>query len=166
MGMETPAALMDDLCSGDVPSFPRTLPSALFNTEGLLLACEARRALADLLVRGGAARDAASVLRPGGVVPSPALMREALTLSHANTHVSQERLEFLGDALLKLVISCMLYCTLPNKSEAILSAAKERGGALHGGRMRDRDCGGVGCLLGASCIIVVGIAHLIPPLHC
>ena len=54
------------------------------------------------------------------------LLKQALTHSScAQTHIdSNERLEFLGDAILGFIISDMLYQTFPNRAEGELSQMK------------------------------------------
>lgn len=61
--------------------------------------------------------------RIGHVFSDPALLRAALTHVSASTQrpESYERLEFLGDRVLGLAVSHMLYVAFPNRSEGELS---------------------------------------------
>jgi len=52
------------------------------------------------------------------------LLKRALTHSSANAKVSNERLEFLGDAILGLVINEFLYAAFPHRKEGDLAKAK------------------------------------------
>jgi ribonuclease-3 len=65
-----------------------------------------------------------SMLETWGITVSWDLLREALThSSYANENDTQsnERLEFLGDAVLELVVSEYLYRTLPQEPEGVLT---------------------------------------------
>lgn len=58
----------------------------------------------------------------------PELLQTALIhrsfLNESNTSASNERLEFLGDAVLELIVSEFLFQTLPEAPEGILTAAR------------------------------------------
>jgi ribonuclease-3 len=63
--------------------------------------------------------------RLGYVFRNPALLREALT--HASTQEAHnERLEFLGDAVLNLVVSENLFARFPGEREGVLTERKAR----------------------------------------
>jgi ribonuclease-3 len=58
--------------------------------------------------------------------PQPAIWREALTHSSSEARPHYERLEFLGDAVLKLVVSVWLYERYPGMSEGQMSTVRGR----------------------------------------
>jgi ribonuclease-3 len=58
--------------------------------------------------------------------PQPGLWREALTHSSAEERPHYERLEFLGDAVLKLVVSDWLYARYPGMNEGQMSTVRGR----------------------------------------
>jgi ribonuclease-3 len=63
--------------------------------------------------------------RLGYVFRNPALLREALT--HASTQgAHNERLEFLGDAVLNLVVAENLFARFPGEREGVLTERKAR----------------------------------------
>ena len=49
------------------------------------------------------------------------LLKQALTLGFGNHFSGYERLEFLGDRVLGVVIAEMLYCHFPNENEGDLA---------------------------------------------
>jgi ribonuclease-3 len=59
--------------------------------------------------------------RLGFVFSDPALLRRALTHASADSAVSNERLEFLGDRVLGLVIAEMLHERFPQEPEGLLT---------------------------------------------
>lgn len=52
----------------------------------------------------------------------PSLLKQALTLGFGNYKIGYERLEFLGDRVLGLIVAQMLYKTFPNEKEGGLAA--------------------------------------------
>ena len=56
----------------------------------------------------------------------PALLKQALTHASRDTGYSYERLEFLGDAVLELVVSTYLFRKYPQYDEGQLTAARTR----------------------------------------
>ncbi|MDB5095879.1 MAG: RNAse [Cyanobacteria bacterium RYN_339] len=58
--------------------------------------------------------------------PDPAIWREALTHSSSEARPHYERLEFLGDAVLKLVVSVWLYERYPGMNEGQMSTVRGR----------------------------------------
>ena len=52
---------------------------------------------------------------------NPKLFDEAIQLAHGRKAATYERLEFLGDRVLGLVVSELLYTTYPNEKEGALA---------------------------------------------
>jgi len=61
----------------------------------------------------------------GGPVKNKDIYRQALIHKSANKEFNNERLEFLGDAVLSLVVSENLYCSRPEEEEGLLSKKRD-----------------------------------------
>ncbi|KAJ4951413.1 hypothetical protein NE237_028245 [Protea cynaroides] len=85
------------------------LPSLMHRLESLMLACQLREQVA--------------CHQNGSHISSP-LILEALTTLRCCEKFSLERLELLGDSVLKYAVSCHLFLTYPKKHEGQLSARR------------------------------------------
>lgn len=95
------------------------LPSLMQRLETLMLACQLREEISQ---------------HAGYCNISSSLILEALTTQRCNESFSMERLELLGDSLLKYAISCHLFVKYPKLSEGQLTSRRTRiisNSALH-----------------------------------
>uniref|UniRef100_A0A1D1ZF59 Endoribonuclease Dicer 3a n=1 Tax=Anthurium amnicola TaxID=1678845 RepID=A0A1D1ZF59_9ARAE len=84
------------------------LPSLMYRLESLMLASQLREEIAS-----------------NCIVPS-SLILEAITTVRCCENFSLERLELLGDSILKYAVSCNLFLKYPQKHEGQLSACRSR----------------------------------------
>ncbi len=78
------------------------------------------------------------------------LLVEALTHGSTQTHQGNyQRLEFLGDRVLGLIISEHLFRTYPGHGEGELTA-------IHSGLVRGRSCAAAGDTIGLSDLVIIG----------
>src|SRR5690242_1625950 len=82
-----------------------------------------RAASADDTPRGGAAMSDGARIAIDHAFANPALLRQALTHRSYGTP-NNERLEFIGDAVLGFVVALLLYERFPNVPEGDLSRAR------------------------------------------
>ncbi|KAK4485843.1 hypothetical protein RD792_008490 [Penstemon davidsonii] len=95
------------------------LPSLMHRLESLMLASQLREEIA---------------IHAGNLNVSSWLILEALTTLRCNESFSMERLELLGDSVLKYAVSCHLFLKYPKKHEGQLSSHRSRivsNSALH-----------------------------------
>ncbi|KAL3819081.1 hypothetical protein ACJIZ3_004986 [Penstemon smallii] len=95
------------------------LPSLMHRLESLMLASQLREEIA---------------IHAGNLNVSSWLILEALTTLRCNESFSMERLELLGDSVLKYAVSCHLFLKYPKKREGQLSSHRSRivsNSALH-----------------------------------
>ncbi|XP_043722967.1 endoribonuclease Dicer homolog 3a isoform X4 [Telopea speciosissima] len=85
------------------------LPSLMHRLESLMLACQLREEIA---------------CHPNDSPISSSLILEALTTLRCCEKFSLERLELLGDSVLKYAVSCHLFLRYPKKHEGQLSARR------------------------------------------
>ncbi|XP_077233980.1 dicer-like 3 [Tasmannia lanceolata] len=85
------------------------LPSLMHRLESLLLASQLREEIA---------------YHPSNCHISSLLILEAITTLRCNEDFSLERLELLGDSVLKYAVSCHLFLKYPNKHEGLLSTRR------------------------------------------
>ncbi|XAR57556.1 Ribonuclease III [Bertholletia excelsa] len=83
------------------------LPSLMHRLESLMLASQLKEEITDL---------------PIDFKVSSSLILEAITTLRCNESFSMERLELLGDSVLKYAVSCHLFLKYPKKHEGQLSA--------------------------------------------
>nr|XP_027084395.1 endoribonuclease Dicer homolog 3-like [Coffea arabica] len=107
-----PPELLDSIdVSHDVLRSFYLLPSILYRLESLMLASQLREEIA---------------LNSQNIHIASSLILEALTTVKCNESFSMERLELLGDSVLKYVMSCYLFLKHPKKHEGQLSAQRSR----------------------------------------
>ncbi|XP_020549446.1 endoribonuclease Dicer homolog 3a isoform X2 [Sesamum indicum] len=95
------------------------LPSLMHRMESLMLSSQLREEISS---------------RAGHFEISSSLILEALTTLRCNETFSMERLELLGDSVLKYAVSCHLFLKYPKKHEGQLSSHRSRivsNSALH-----------------------------------
>ncbi|KAJ0848787.1 putative ribonuclease III [Helianthus annuus] len=85
------------------------LPSLMHRLEALMLASQLREEITGHMTN---------------IHVSSSLILEAITTLRCNESFSMERLELLGDSVLKYTVSCDLYLRYPNKHEGQLSSAR------------------------------------------
>lgn len=85
------------------------LPSLMHRMESLMLASQLRKEIA---------------FRPSDSCISSSLILEAITTLRCCEDFSSERLELLGDSVLKYALSCHLYLKYPEKHEGQLSSCR------------------------------------------
>ncbi|XP_052209161.1 endoribonuclease Dicer homolog 3a isoform X2 [Diospyros lotus] len=86
------------------------LPSLMHRLESLMLASQLRGEIGSL---------------SSNSLTSSSLILEAITTLRCNESFSMERLELLGDSVLKYVVSCHLFLKYPKKHEGQLSARRQ-----------------------------------------
>jgi hypothetical protein len=97
-------------------------PSIMWRLQSLLLALEAREKIVDSIKNYYNNNDHDSSHELIGVgVPSPLLMLQTLTPRLSNDSLDYERLEIIGDALLKLIITVEIFRIYPYKHEGFLT---------------------------------------------
>ncbi|XP_020528007.1 endoribonuclease Dicer homolog 3a isoform X1 [Amborella trichopoda] len=106
-----PELLVNLSLSGDVLKSFYLLPSLMHRMESLMLACQLRKEI---------------TCQIGDHNVSSALMLEAITSKRCSENFSLERLELLGDSVLKYAVSCKLFLKYPEKHEGQLSACRSR----------------------------------------
>lgn len=106
------------ICDSAVCPLSLSLPPFFFHLEGNLTAHEAREHLLGII------REGAPEVDPEDVVPPVPLLREATAATGAQLDMSMERLELLGDALLKVTVCSSLFMSLPSYNEGILAHLK------------------------------------------
>ncbi|XP_038975132.1 endoribonuclease Dicer homolog 3b-like isoform X2 [Phoenix dactylifera] len=82
------------------------LPSVMHRLESMMLACQLQQETCCIY---------------SGHSISSSLILEAITTSRCSDNFSMERLELLGDSVLKYIVSCLLFLKYPMKSEGQLS---------------------------------------------
>ncbi|KAL2895302.1 Endoribonuclease Dicer-like protein 3b [Bienertia sinuspersici] len=87
------------------------IPSLIHRMESLMLACQLREEIAYSF---------------GNINIPGSLILEALTTLRCCEDFSSERLELLGDSVLKYAVSCHLYLKYPQKHEGKLSGQRQR----------------------------------------
>ncbi|KAK8940022.1 hypothetical protein KSP40_PGU012342 [Platanthera guangdongensis] len=87
------------------------LPSLMYRMESLMLASQLRKEI--------------GLSSSSFLVPS-ALILEAITTLRSSEQFSMERLELLGDSVLKYVVSCHLFLKFPEKHEGQLSSRRSQ----------------------------------------
>ncbi|KAL8216944.1 hypothetical protein R6Q57_023781 [Mikania cordata] len=93
----------------DVVKSIYVLPSLMHRLESLMLASQLREEITGHMT---------------DIHVSSSLILEAITTLRCNESFSMERLELLGDSVLKYAVSCDLYLRYPNKHEGQLSSAR------------------------------------------
>jgi ribonuclease III len=78
------------------------------------------------LARGGNLQPTVLEIRLGYTFQEPALLQQALTHPSFRSETNNQRLEFLGDAVVQLVVTELLYHQFPHKSEGELTPLRAR----------------------------------------
>ncbi|WOL09052.1 endoribonuclease [Canna indica] len=86
------------------------LPSLMYRMESLMLACQLRKEIAFCPINS----------------VSSSLILEAITTQRCCEDFSLERLELLGDSVLKYAVSCYLFLKYPDKHEGQLSSQRTK----------------------------------------
>ena len=104
-----------------------TSPSVSYRLQSLLLAFEARELVVDSVKNyyENVDHDCSPELSEVGI-PSPMLMLQTLTPRLSNESLDYERLEMIGDSLLKLVITVELFRMYPHKHEGFLTERRSK----------------------------------------